>query len=320
MDGFLRTTLKAAIERQIYLMNNDLEELVKEKNKEEKEKDKKNIENIENRIYSYETTIKNLERILYDYGYHEFTDQNMPKINLSEIDSNLKNEIELVSSRNALKIIATTGAVVTFLVGLGGFAAIQYYTEQFARDEAKQTLENLSFEDVAERLDKNPQFVDSVANQVFGEFKGAVIAFDRQQNTCPPGWEILDAARGRFILGAGATDPNSDDISIISTDSGADPGGSREIRLSVENLPRHSHTMSQEILLIPEFIDSEEGVPIRFGDRNLLLTRQRNEDGVTTTETGNAGDGEAFSAIPPYLPMMYCTRADVNDSAASVAN
>ena len=78
--------------------------------------------------------------------------------------------------------------------------------------------------------------------------KGGIIMWSGEASTIPDGWALCDGSndtpdlRGRFIVGASANKDEKGagvDISYLY----ADKGGASSVRLSVEAMPNHSHTL-----------------------------------------------------------------------------
>ena len=77
--------------------------------------------------------------------------------------------------------------------------------------------------------------------------KGAVIAFNSSANEPCPGeeWELFDAAKGRFLLGAGFR--ISGELTPrppFFDDQEKSRGGKERVKLSMTEIPPHGHEMS----------------------------------------------------------------------------
>jgi len=87
--------------------------------------------------------------------------------------------------------------------------------------------------------------------------KGSIIAF--YGDTIPPGWRICDGndgtpdLRGRFILGSGKGDG-------LTNRNPGDSGGSETHKLSINEIPSHSHSITNDVLF-------QEYHPTRFRSR-----------------------------------------------------
>lgn len=151
---------------------------------------------------------------------------------------------------------------------------------------------------------------------------GIICAWSGTESNTPPGWHICDGTNGtpdlrdRFILGAGAH-------------SVGETGGSEEVSLTVEQMPRHDH-IERTSSINPETgenasatlvetiygLQSEEwGEIFATNDTNNHSVRRTSQTPglVKTKETGGYIDditGETISVqphpnMPPYYVLAY---------------
>ena len=111
----------------------------------------------------------------------------------------------------------------------------------------------------------------------------AVVAFNIEDG-CPDGWSRFRSADGRVIIGT------NERFSFF------EEGGHFEQTLGVANIPPHSHPVhgTNHELTPMQPQDSSPGEYGRYIEHS--------------TQTGNTGEGRAFSIMPPYIPLTYCIR------------
>ncbi|WP_157954325.1 hypothetical protein [Saccharospirillum mangrovi] len=125
--------------------------------------------------------------------------------------------------------------------------------------------------------------VDTIPN-------GIVAYFDLSD--CPVGWRGFEQGEGRVVV---ATSSGS---SGLSSRMLGNQGGSEQITLSINNLPRHSHSIT---------------LRGRSGN-NAFVTRDPSwgyDDWVgdpRTTSTGNTGASQPFSNMPPFYVLTQCKK------------
>ena len=122
---------------------------------------------------------------------------------------------------------------------------------------------------------------------------GAVVAFDREDG-CPPGWSEYRDADGRFIVGTGrhtVHDPYGNEVADLEFGR---EGGERTHRLSVDEMPPHSHTyvFSTGHRSPARYSDY---TPDEFGVKNL-------PDHPTSAVGGNM----PHNNMPPYIALRFC--------------
>lgn len=119
--------------------------------------------------------------------------------------------------------------------------------------------------------------------------RGAVIAFDARG--CPDNgaWEQLDSVAGRVVVGAGAADG-------LTPRKYGDTGGYE--RLSVDHIPRHSHTLS----VFHGDDGTGGGGAVQVGDADANKIR------ANALNTSSVGAAEPLQSMPPFLVLTYCVK------------
>lgn len=115
----------------------------------------------------------------------------------------------------------------------------------------------------------------------------AVVAFDRVSG-CPNGWAKFEQAQGRFLLGVGKG-PLNDTVDHLHT------GGQEEVALTIQQMPRHSHTGWV----------GKEGYRAAM---NEVHEQIHNAHAVRIGDTGGKADGstEPHVNMPPYIALYFC--------------
>lgn len=113
---------------------------------------------------------------------------------------------------------------------------------------------------------------------------GAILPWSGGADTVPDGWHICDGLdetvdlRDKFILGAGTKHKQGD------------TGGSEEVTLTVEQMPKHSHAVPT----------SGSGVT------NWIIDAKRaNAQSTATQSTEQSGNSQPHPNMPPYLTLYY---------------
>ena len=148
--------------------------------------------------------------------------------------------------------------------------------------EAIQEAEAAAREEIRAAADR---FINS------GSFPGyAVVAFNLAE--CPAGWREYEKAAGRFIVGTGSHS-NFDRYGFELTELQLeDEGGSRTHKLSVPEMPAHTHTYtSSSGHNSPRHVDYSGD---EFGYRNR------------SPESSSTGDGQPHNNMPPYVALRFC--------------
>jgi len=132
--------------------------------------------------------------------------------------------------------------------------------------------------------------IESIKNDRIKIPKGAVVAFELVN--CPNGWEKYKEAESRFIVGSG----NGRGLSRKSI---GEIGGVENVKLSVQQMPKHQHNTPQAM----------DNTGPNFG----LGPKRNSVHGVSwhvnsTEMTSWEGKGQPVGIIPPYLALNYCIK------------
>ncbi len=134
---------------------------------------------------------------------------------------------------------------------------------------------------------------------------GAVVAFwpdatDDSEEPCPVGWTPFDEGKGRFLVGAGTPNAESEyrywnlegttDDRVLTTYLMGEFGGEEKHVLTVAEMPPHEHHAK---IWFPR----EDDV-----DGNYPIARQDHRDGTT----GVRGGGEPHNNVPPFIALSFC--------------
>lgn len=117
---------------------------------------------------------------------------------------------------------------------------------------------------------------------------GSVIMWAGTLETIPTGWHLCNGEdgtidlRGMFALGAGGT------YNL------GDTGGSEEVTLTVEQMARHSHSLSG--LMKP---DNSSGSLLKQGDGTIFRYA------ISNVTTNYAGSSQPHPNMPPYKALYY---------------
>lgn len=113
---------------------------------------------------------------------------------------------------------------------------------------------------------------------------GCILIWSGTADNIPDGWALCDGQNGRpdlrdrFVLGAG------------TSHAVGDSGGSEEVTLTVEQMPRHAHNMDS---IFDDYTDTYSRVQRTNG---ALSTN------VTTKYTGGS---QPHPNMPPYYALCY---------------
>ena len=112
----------------------------------------------------------------------------------------------------------------------------------------------------------------------------AVVAFS--EDKCPRGWRDYSAGAGRFIVGTGR---HAEGVPPLRLEAS---GGSRTHKLTVSEMPRHSHKGAWSSGYdSPEHTDYSAD---EFGDKDA------------ERHTTPAGEGMPHNNMPPYIALSLC--------------
>ncbi len=163
---------------------------------------------------------------------------------------------------------------------------------------------------------------------------GGIIMWSGSVDSVPSGWALCDSRvvngrttpdlRGRFIVGAGPYAQNG----LTSRDPNA-TGGNENTTLTVGQLPAHNHNVSgstsengnhNHTLPRNHYDDGNgccvgDGLQGLWGDSGTISWNgsNRSQDAGNHTHTfnvtsGNAGNGESFSNLPPFYALAFIMR------------
>lgn len=117
--------------------------------------------------------------------------------------------------------------------------------------------------------------------------KGGIIIWSGMESNIPEGWHLCDGTNGtpdlrdRFVLGAG------NKYSVDET------GGSEEVTLTVEQMPRHDHR-------IISAVGNE-----KTGARRFPIEYKTDDIPTTTVGTNVTGSSQPHPNMPPYYALCY---------------
>jgi hypothetical protein len=119
---------------------------------------------------------------------------------------------------------------------------------------------------------------------------GFVIASDNS-DTCPTGWTEYTAGAGRTIIGAGLGNG-------LSKYDLHDKGGEETHTLTVEEMPRHTHKVTE--MIADDNIDGVDSTTSHSGEHH-------NE----SRDTGEAGSGKPHNNMQPYIALTLCKKVSL---------
>lgn len=165
---------------------------------------------------------------------------------------------------------------------------IRELAEVNQEDATRESIEAIQAAEAAAREE-----IRAAANRFInsGSFPGhAVVAFNLAE--CPLGWREYETAAGRFIVGTGShSDFDRYGLALPELQL-EDEGGSRTHKLSVAEMPAHTHTYTfSSGHNSPEHVDYSED---EFGYKNRA------------PETSSTGNGQPHNNMPPYVALRFC--------------
>lgn len=184
-------------------------------------------------------------------------------------------------------------------------------------------LDALAFGGCIDILGYRSSGCKSAATAEFPE--GAVVAFwndaniNDLENQCPGGWVPFEEGRGRFLIGAG--DPSDPDFEKWQPEGDSNPkdvsthqpkksGGEEEHTLTIEQMPRHNHSIDdpghghQSHWLENTRAGSDQGwtgTDGTFGEEKFKI-----ENSKTAIVVETEGEGETSNNMPPYIALYFC--------------
>tara|TARA_Y100000310_G_scaffold343940_2_gene454056 strand:- start:672 stop:1295 length:624 start_codon:yes stop_codon:yes gene_type:complete len=130
---------------------------------------------------------------------------------------------------------------------------------------------------------------------------GAVMAFDAE--SCPADWSEFTLANGRVIVGQLENDADFGGIEQI--------GGERSQRLTTNQIPSHSHTLTDiGHAHLTQIVVSQSGFTggsQSFGN-GLGGGGQPTTNVVSGISIANAGGSQAHNNLQPYIVLKYCKK------------
>lgn len=118
--------------------------------------------------------------------------------------------------------------------------------------------------------------------------RGAVMPFTTEG--CPEGWSRYTDVDGRMIVGTGRRAGASKEFIY----SFKDTGGEEEHRLTVAELPRHSH----------KSVSALDGQSLQWGPgSHPIPTSVANKNAAADW---SAGSGQPHNNMPPYIALFFC--------------
>ncbi|WP_299729567.1 hypothetical protein [uncultured Tateyamaria sp.] len=130
----------------------------------------------------------------------------------------------------------------------------------------------------------------------------AIVAYvsAKGEKTCPSGWVPFEAAKDRFILGAGAAYP------VVGT-----TGGEAEVTLSEAQMPSHSHDLAR-VSVANDLGWRDAGTSTNVPYFNVSASQSARGVKVGRASAGvfEAGGGQAHTNMPPYIALYFCQKAE----------
>ena len=128
----------------------------------------------------------------------------------------------------------------------------------------------------------------------------AVVAYvsAKGEKTCPKGWVPFEAAKDRFILGAGANYP------VVGTTD-----GEAEVTLSEAQMPTHDHDFAYVSVRGIEWLNA--GTNTNMPYFNISSSQSARNVNVKRHGAGvfSAGGGEPHNNMPPFIALYFCQSA-----------
>lgn len=116
---------------------------------------------------------------------------------------------------------------------------------------------------------------------------GQIAAFE---GPCPTGWDIYTLAGGRVIVGAGSHKNKDGSGQILTAYQPLDIGGEELHRLTIDELPAHSHTY--------QHWDTK---PHGNG-----LSGSHSHQDLKEATTSQVGQGKPHNNLQPYIALQFC--------------
>jgi microcystin-dependent protein len=138
--------------------------------------------------------------------------------------------------------------------------------------------------------------------------KGMIMIWKGSVNNVPQGWALCDGTkdtpdlRGRFVLGANPTDWPVAKDSSLSVNQLEQKGGKEEHSLTIEEMPKHSHSYIHQTMRVNA---GSEGFA---GNNDDVLHLPNTQTGLKGGPAGSPeveGLGKPHNNMPPYYVLAY---------------
>ncbi len=118
----------------------------------------------------------------------------------------------------------------------------------------------------------------------------AIVAYysEKGEKTCPEGWSPFEAAKDRFILGAGGKHP------VVG-----DTGGEEEVTLTEAEMPAHGHSV---------LWTNGDSISLNRGTNAYRLPFTRDGSVGNNMITDSSGGGRAHNNMPPWIALYFCRK------------
>jgi len=121
----------------------------------------------------------------------------------------------------------------------------------------------------------------------------AVIAFNLGKDSeCPNGWKPFQPASGRMIVGAEPSDYPS-----YSDEEEKAVGGEKQVTLTVEQIPKHTHELIEDSAQTTGYLKAGE-------QRDGISSQVGNATHDRAMEVGD----QAHNNMPPYIALYFCKK------------
>ena len=171
---------------------------------------------------------------------------------------------------------------------------------RYATQESSQGAVSVMVADVAD-LTGRASNGETIANQFLP--KGAIIMWSGSWSAIPKGFALCNGnggqpvngvtipdLRGRFIVGGKSGDED------FGTENGT--GGSKTHTLTTDEMPRHNHTITGEIM-------QKDGTSTRSVVAIDTGADRSHGDVVYSDKIGYEGGGQPFKHLPPYYVLAF---------------
>lgn len=147
-------------------------------------------------------------------------------------------------------------------------------------------------EDSIEKIVGSSAFTEAVLQEIDLIPTGAILAFDQTMG-CPAGWQQYAGTEGRVIVGAGSSEA---DHTFVA----GQLGGSRQVTLTIDEIPEHQHLTQVKIL------NRNAKWGVKSNETNLMFDKTL--QGGDAAYTAPEGGGKPHDNMPPYIVLNYCIK------------